>query len=105
MINLTMLNVPTHHSKFYLIVIGSIYALLVTAIIVLAALANDWVFWIFASLTNIVIIMIGVVRFINLLKPKMVSSPLGKTLSYSSPQLEKENTVEKTESNDDGKNK
>jgi hypothetical protein len=100
-----MLNVPPHHSKFYLIVIGSIYASLVTAIIVLASLANDWVFWIFASLTNIAIIIIGVVHFINLLKPKLVSSPLGKTLSYSSTSLENETKVEKTESNKDGKNK
>ena len=100
-----MVNIPPHHSKFYLIVIGSIYASLVIAIIVLAALANDWVFWIFASLTNIVIIIIGVVHFINLLKPKLVSSPLGKTLSYSSPSLENETEVEKTEGNKDGKNK
>ncbi len=99
-----MLNVPLSHSKFYLIVIGSIYVLLVAAIIVLAALANDWVFWIFASLTNIIIILIGVVRFINLLKPKLVSSPLGETLSFSSPSLESEVKEEKAESNEDGKN-
>ncbi len=100
-----MWNLQPQHSKFYLIVIGSIYVLLVAAIIVLAAVANDLVFWIFASLTNIVIIVIGVKRFIKLLKPKVVSPPLGETLSYSSIQIENEEKVEKTESNKDGENK
>ncbi len=100
-----MWNLQPQHSKFYLIVIGSIYVLLVAAIIVLAAVANDLVFWIFASLTNIVIIVIGVKRFIKLLKPKVVSPPLGETLSYSSTQIENEEKVEKTESNKDGENK
>lgn len=102
---MTMWNVQRQHSKLYLIVIGSIYLLLVAAIIVLAAIANDWVFWILASLTNIAIIAIGVRRFITLSKPRVVSPPLGETLSYSLTTLENANKVEKTESNEDEKNK
>jgi len=100
-----MWNLKPQHSKFYLIVIGLIYVLLVVAIFVLASIANDGVFWIFSSLTNVVIIVIGVKRFINLLKPKVISPPLGETLSYSSTLLENENEVEKTESDEDGENK
>lgn len=99
-----MLNIPPKHSKFYLIVIGTIYVLLVAAILVLAAIANDWVFWIFASLTNIVIILIGVQQFIKLLKPRVISSPLGETLSYDPDVLDNKIEPEKTESIEDGKN-
>ena len=93
---MTMWNVQRQHSKVYLIVIGSIYILLIASIIVLAAIANDWVFWIFASLTNIAVIAIGVLRFIKLLKPKVVSPPLGKTLSFDSTALENDAEIEKT---------
>ena len=85
---MTMWNLPPQHSKLYLIVIGTIYTLLIAAVLVLAAIANDWVFWIFASLTNIVIIIIGVLSFIKILKPKTVSPPMGETLSYSQPTLD-----------------
>ncbi len=102
---MTMWNVQRQHSKLYLIVIGSIYVLLVASIIVLASIANDWVFWIFASLTNIAIIAIGVKRFIKLLKPKVVSPPLGKALSFDPTALENVAETEKIESNEDGKNK
>ncbi len=105
MIKLTVWNVQRQHSKLYLIVIGSIYVLMVAAIIVLAAIANDWLFWIFASLTNIAIIAIGVKRFIKILKPRVVSAPLGETLSYRRTTIENEDRIEKTESNEDGENK
>jgi hypothetical protein len=78
---------------------------MVAAIIVLAAIANDWLFWIFASLTNIAIIAIGVKRFIKILKPRVVSAPLGETLSYRKTTIENEDRIEKTESNEDGENK
>lgn len=78
---------------------------MVAAIIVLAAIANDWLFWIFASLTNIAIIAIGVKRFIKILKPRVVSAPLGETLSYRRTTIENEDRIEKTESNEDGENK
>ena len=102
---MTMWNVIHEHSKLYLIVIGSIYVLLVAAIIVLASIANDWVFWIFASLTNIAIIAIGVKRFIKLTKPRVVSPPMGKALSFDPTALENEAEIEKTVSDEDGKNK
>ncbi|MCK5409054.1 MAG: hypothetical protein KAJ30_02210 [Candidatus Heimdallarchaeota archaeon] len=102
---MTMWNVQRQHSKLYLIVIGSIYVLLVASIMVLAAIANDWLFWIFASLTNIAIIAIGVKRFIKLMKPRVVSPPMGKTLSYDPTALENEAEIGKTEGNEDGKNK
>ena len=102
---MTMWNVQRQHGKLYLIIIGSIYVMLVAAIIVLATIANDWVFWIFASLTNIAIIAIGVVRFLKITKPKVVSAPLGKTLSFDPTSLENETETDKTESDEDGKNK
>jgi len=103
-IKLTVWSVQRQHSKLYLIVIGSIYVLLVASIIVLASIANDWLFWIFASLTNIAIIAIGVKRFIKILKPRSVSAPLGETLSFRTSPLEDENKEEKTESYEDGEN-
>ncbi|MBY9001249.1 MAG: hypothetical protein KGD64_10065 [Candidatus Heimdallarchaeota archaeon] len=85
---MTMWNLQHQHSKLYLIIIGTIYALLITAVIILAAIANDWLFWILASLTNIVIILVGIFSFIKLLKPQSISPPLGETLSYSEATLE-----------------
>ena len=101
---MTMWTVKPQYNKLYIAIIGTIYVLLVAAIIVLAAIVNDWVFWIFASLTNIVVIVIGVLYFIRLFKPKIISTPLGETLSFSKETIENENSTENAESISNGEN-
>ena len=64
---MTMWKVPPKHSKLYLATIGTIYCLLVVAIIILAAYTNNWIFWIISTLIEIIIIYVGITNFIKLM--------------------------------------
>ena len=100
---MTMWKVPPQHSKIYLAIIGAVYVFLIAAIIVLAAYANDWIFWIISTLVEIVIIYIGVKSFIEITKSKTVTPPLGETLTFRKTQVEDNISEQVPESIQNGK--
>ncbi|MHA1667516.1 MAG: hypothetical protein ACTSUR_02565 [Candidatus Heimdallarchaeaceae archaeon] len=94
-----IIKVKTRKNPFFLALLIGIYVALVVCVIVLAAISQNTGFWVASIVIDIILIVMGTFHFVNLLKPKYYSQPIGEVLKYNLEKEMENKEIEQKEEN------